>query len=277
MSSANPPRTVVFTGVAPGLSLPISTATAFIKAGLKNIALLGPVIEYLEVVEQHLLRYGLDVNIVVQQVQLISTESLGLASHNVRSQLGAWDVFVHCSSPVIQSHSSDSNQPSEHCLDTQQPARTPIRGADEDLWWEPFERNVRSLHHIARHFFPKMKANATFINIVTTTNNNDCDDRNSAERASQLAAIKVVEYLGRENQSSGLRVMNVQSLPAKLDKITGRMTSSERTGDFFVWCTSDRAAIFNRKFVPAEYTVDELLQAEEQLSRTEALTAGIVK
>src|SRR5262249_19729158 len=133
-----------------------------------------------------------------QKVDITSPESIGLASHEVRSQLGAWDVFVHIPGAFVPPQGSP---------------RTTIRGADEDIWWGNFERNVRSLHFVARHFFPKMKRDAVFTNILLTDLANPgastLENKASAEEASVLASIRVVEHLGKENENVGLKVVNV--------------------------------------------------------------------
>lgn len=189
------------------------TACAFAGQNTTHIALIGPAKDYLEAIKTELSSRFPGLTVLAQQSDITSSESLGRASHVIRTQLGAWDVFIH--------------NPSSHaarCPDTT------IRGADEDLWWGSFLRNVRSLHFIARHFFPKMKPAATFINIVRTDLDGSGVERDSAGNASGIAAAKVVEYLGEENDE-GLKVMNLVAMP-----------EDTMVADFVVWSVSQRLA-----------------------------------
>lgn len=199
MSTTVVRRTIVFFGLTEETHAIADGLHSFIEAGFTNIALIDPRSSNLNLLanaikheaSQH---SGLAVpNILVQEVDIYSTESIGLASHNVRSKLGAWEIFVNCLAL------SPKNVP-----------RTTIRGADEDDWWEPFQRNVRTLHAVARHFLPKKTVNAVFFNVVSVDIDRISEEKNSAENASQLAAARIVTHLNKENASNGFQAVNAR-------------------------------------------------------------------
>lgn len=239
-STTSSTRTVIITGISPLYALSEETARSFASSNdTTHLALLGSDGEYLQKIESELSSQFPHITILAQPVDITSSESMGLASHHIRSALGAWDVFVHNGS----AHAS-------RCPDTT------IRGADEDLWWGSFERNVRSLHFVARHFFPKMKQNATFINIVRTDLDGGGVERDSAGNASGVAAAKVVEYLGEENEDHGLKAVCIIALP-----------EDKRVADFIVWSATQRAAFVHATYLDASVGVQGYFVVEGKLRR----------
>ena len=227
-NTTTPSRTVIVTGISPLYALSEETARSFASDhDTTHLALLGSDEAYLQKIESELSSQFPQITIHAQPVDITSSESMGIASHHIRSTLGAWDVFVHNGS----AHAS-------RCPDTT------IRGADEDLWWGSFERNVRSLHFVARHFFPKMKTNATFINIVRTDLDGGGVERDSAGNASGVAAAKVVEYLGEENEDYGLKVMCIIALP-----------EDKKVADFIAWSATQRSAFVHAMYLDASVGV----------------------
>lgn len=268
MPSTVPPRTAVLTGIQENAPLPIRIAIAFLKAGYKYLALLGPSASCLDDVKAKILNDWPDVTILVQQMDLTSPESIGLASHQIRTELGAWDVFVHSATPVFAANSNDEQQ--------QTAKRTTIRGSDDDMWWEPFERNVRSVHYIARHFFPKARAAPTFINVLSVDTTSVQDDKNSAENASQLAAGRVVEYLGKENGRSGMRAVNFVVTAEDLISEVG----PESLDEFVVWFTSSEAVFINGCTLSARFSGRRPSQIKRELQglpETFAADLGVLK
>lgn len=87
---------------------------------------------------------------------------------------------------------------------------TPIRGADEDDWWDVFEVNVRSIQFVARHFFTKMREGAVFVDVLSVGMHDSAETNGtgggrggergmSAWDASAAAAERVVSHLRAEN------------------------------------------------------------------------------
>ena len=179
-----------------------------------HLALLGSSEDYVQKIRSELSSQFPHVTIFAHQVDVTSAQSVGIAAHNTRLAVDAWDVLVHNGSAHAM-----------RCPDTT------IRGADEDLWWGSFERNVRSLHFVARHLFSKAKGTATFINIVRTDLDGGGVERDSAGNASGVAAAKVVEYLGEENEEFGIKVLTIIALP-----------EDQQVADFIRWSASQRSA-----------------------------------
>lgn len=71
-------------------------------------------------------------------------QSIGRAAHDIRAALGAWDVFANFAAVM--------------------PNLTTIAGADEDDWWRAFEVTAKFPLLFAKHFVPKARPGATFIN-----------------------------------------------------------------------------------------------------------------
>jgi len=242
-NSTSPPRTVVITGISPLYSLSEDTAYSFATNGATHLALLGMADDYLQTVQSEIAAQFPHITVLAQPVDITSSESMGIASHRIRSTLGPWDVFVH-----------NSSAHAERCPDTS------IRHADEDRWWGSFERNVRSLHFVARHFFSKMKETATFVNIVRTDLDGGGIERDSAGNASGVAAAKVVEYLGEENEDDGLKVMCVIALP-----------EDKNVGDFIVWTATQRVAFVHAMSLEASIGIRGYEVVEGKLRRRDVL------
>jgi len=144
-----------------------------------------------------------NITILPLQCDITSPESIGRISHQIRAKLGAWDLFIH-------------NAP-DHVTAENQHDPASVRGSDEDTWWGVFERNVRSLQPVARHFFSKMKRGATFVNVLPAAVVGDGVVKGgSAESAAAVAAGRVVEYIARENAGSQVRFVNVG-----VERVTG--------------------------------------------------------
>lgn len=247
---------VIITGISPSNPLSTYTAVAFAKAGASKLALLGTDNQYLQAVTSDLTSQHPDLDVLPQTVDITSSESLGLASHHIRSQLGAWDVFVHNASGFVP---TDVIEKGSH--------RTTIRGADDDIWWSFFERNVRGLHFIARHFFPKMTARPVFINILPVLPDEGHvavgrSDGDSAENASGIAAAQIVEYLGEENRKTGLKAVNVVNR-RPVDDRDDRW--SRTAADFVVWSAEKRSALVSGMHLDSDLGAEGYAEVEGSL------------
>ncbi|KAK5937544.1 hypothetical protein PMZ80_010164 [Knufia obscura] len=248
-NGTDPTRTIIITGISPLCALSEATAHCFANSGATHLALLGYADDHLEKVVSNISSKFPHIKIYSQQVDVASSESLGIASHHIRSTLGSWDVFVH----VPSAHAA-------RCPDTT------IRGADEDLWWGSFERNVRSLHFIAKHFFPKMKPNATFLNIVRTDLDGGGMEKDSAGNASGVAAAKVVEYLGEENEAFGLKAMCIVSLP-----------EDNHVADFIPWVAEHRSNFVHATTLEARVGIEGYEVVGGELRKREYLEDGTLE
>lgn len=247
-------KTVIIAGISQLSGFALRVAKSFLDAGYHKIGLLGLTQELADEIKQELCDHAEETaEIVGLAVDPTFPESLGLASHTIRSQLGAWHVFINLLSSGEES------------------SRTTIQGSDEDEWWYIFERNVKSMHHIARHFFPKKRNNATFLNVLSSNIGGAPDGKNSAVSASQVAAARVLEFLGKENEASGLRAINVHVRPA--DDSVPTAYSPE---DFLLWCTKPEAGFLSGRTISAIATPERLMETKSSIeSQGNALTIGL--
>lgn len=148
-----------------------------------KIALIGHDLNHLESVSKLLKSHGPDCTTLLCQVDITSTESWGKAAHEIRAQMGAWDLFLHAADGFFPNGLPE----------------TKLQGADDDQWWGIFESHVRSLQFIARHFVPKMSKHARLVNISLIDSLLGVPTKLSAQTASACAAAKVLEYLSAES------------------------------------------------------------------------------
>lgn len=246
-------RTVV---IAVSSSLPELAkriAIKFLDIGDNKIALIGPSQERLDNLKGELEQtHATKTQIVALETDFTSPESTGVVSHTIRSHLGAWDVFIN-----VLAYAESST-------------RTTVRGSDEDDWWRMFEVNVKSLHHIARHFFSKMRQNAVFLNVLSSNIGGAPDGKNSAESASQIAAARTLEFLCKENAPSGLRAINVH-VP-----MTSAAQEHNTPQEFLLWCTTLDAAFLSGRTVSASATRERLRETRQAIeNQSNALTIGL--
>lgn len=193
-------KTVVITGA--NTSLGYHTAAGFLAAGASGIALLDSDETSLEQTKARLSAAYQNTpfdKIFTATVDFTDAQSLGIASHNIRAALGAWDIFVHASFAVDI-------------------PRVSLRGSDEDDWWRVFEHNVRSVHHIARHFLTKTRRGAVIMNIGDEPEGETqvVLENASAFEASMVARRKLFETLQRENKETGLTIYTGSLRPSLL-------------------------------------------------------------
>jgi len=186
-------KTVIVTGA--GSRVGSAVGLSFAQAGAPRIALVCSTQKTLQETKAKIEATCPDTTVFVSVADVSIAESMGSAAHHIRVALGAWDVFVSCTAHV--------------------PNLTTMTGADEEDWWKAFEINVRFFQHFAKHFLPKRRPDATYIDV-----NGDAAHlpagfmpKTSAYAASKLAAAKLDEYLALENSS--LRVFTVH--PGVLD------------------------------------------------------------
>lgn len=263
-NAVSPPGTLIITGINTNTTFPASILPVFLENNLANIALLGNSASHLEKVKRDILSSPSkqSINLHTFEVDITSAHSVGIVSHKIRAELGAWDVFIHCATSEVLSSNANANV---------SPATT-VRGGDEDEWWASFERNVRSLHHIARHFFTKMRVDAAFLNLLTYAVNGSCSDKESAGVASSIAAAKVIEYLAKENDGNGFRIMNVVIGKEDVSANRGRHLS-----ELLAWCVSNEARFLSGRTVEASSSVEDLLRRKNLVEKDpNSLTIGLV-
>lgn len=193
-------KTIIITGA--NTSLGYYTAAAFLAAGASGIALLDSNESSLERTKARLSSAYPNTasdKILAATVDFTDAQSLGVAAHNIRASLGAWDIFVHASFAVDK-------------------PRVTLRGSDDDDWWRVFEHNVRSVHHIARHFLTKTRQGAVIMNVGDEPEGEFqvALENASAFAASMIARRKLFEILQKENEEIGLTVFTGSLRPSLL-------------------------------------------------------------
>lgn len=170
-------KTVIVTGAGMG-SMGSEVALSFAKAGATNIALIGRTEKTLQGTKNAIDNAYPKTNVYVSVADISSGESIGRAAHDIRVALGAWDIFANFAAVL--------------------PSPSTIAGADEDASWQAFEITARFPFHFAKHFIPKARPNATFIN----ANAGSCHlqaklmPKNSAYSKSQNPTFRAHAMLG---------------------------------------------------------------------------------
>ncbi|KAK8140440.1 hypothetical protein PG984_000506 [Apiospora sp. TS-2023a] len=107
----------------------------------------------------------------------------------------------------------------------------------------------------------------------------------SAYAASNLAAVKVMEYVGAETDPSVLRVLSVH--PGIFPETEGGQEMVKESGiawegddinlpaHFLVWAASHEAEFLRNKLVFATWDVDELVARKEEIASTPELLIGL--
>ncbi len=164
------------------------------------------------------------------------------------------------------------------------PDLTTIAGADEDDWWKGFEIHAKFATHFAKHFVPKARPDAAYIN----TNAASCHmlaqhfPKSSAYLASKLAMAKLDEYLAVENPK--LRVFTVHPGVVQTKMVDKVMESLDRVpaGDFLdepelpanfmVWLASGEGDFLKSgRFLWANWDVEELMSRKAEIEANESL------
>ncbi|KAH0845686.1 hypothetical protein FOPE_12246 [Fonsecaea pedrosoi] len=263
-------KTVVVAGAGEE-SLVAAVALSFAKAGGRKIALIGTTEETLEKTKTAINQSFPDVTVLVTPANLSKANEVGLAAHTIRSDLGAWDVFVNCAgyappTPLCDTLFSRILSIMLTLPWRYSPTATTLAGADEDDWWQAFEINVKFSAHFAKHFLPKCRANATYIDVNAAACHLRASQspKNSAYLASQLAAAKLDEYLAEENPK--LRVYTLY--PGDSSSTEGL----ELPAHFTVWLASPEADFLKSgRVVGANWDVEELVARKAEIEADPAL------
>jgi NAD(P)-dependent dehydrogenase (short-subunit alcohol dehydrogenase family) len=93
-------RTVIITGGGHG-SIGATIALAFAQAGAPRIALLGRTEQTLRNTESEIKKAHPETQVMVVICDISSGQSVGTAAHDIKGELGAWDVFINCAGFVV--------------------------------------------------------------------------------------------------------------------------------------------------------------------------------
>ena len=247
-------KTIIVTGGASAIGSAI--VESFAKAGAENIAIIGRTEKTLLDTKANTEAAHPSTKVIIAVANISDPESVGSAAHQIRTAVGAWDVFVHNAGFL--------------------PNPTSLAGADTDDWWQAFETNVKFTHIFAKHFLTKCRTNATFISVSAGFVHIPAAHAKgtSAYSASKMAAWKLNEYLAAENP--GLRVFTVHPgviESAMTGKVFGKrdgpdvpdFEDSALAGNFMVWLASEEAEFLRARFVWAQWDVDEMVAKKAEI------------
>ena len=252
-------KTVIVSGAGGG-GIGATVAMSFARAGARKIALMGRTEQSLQRTKDNIVKAFPDAQILITTTDISKAESVGTAAHNIRANLGAWDVFAHCAAVA--------------------PDPVSITGADEDDWWHTFEINARFSSHFAKHFLPKCRPNATYIG----TNAAACHiaasrmPKSSAYSASKIAAAKLDEYIAHENPQ--LRVFTLHPGVVKTKMSTRFLGDGppgfvfddpELPANFMVWLVSAEAEFLRGRYLWSNWDVEELIARKAEIEASPLL------
>jgi NAD(P)-dependent dehydrogenase (short-subunit alcohol dehydrogenase family) len=254
-------KTVYITGAGLG-SIGSGIALSFAEAGATKIGLMGRTAKSLEATKAKINETYPSVEVHVEIMDQTSNESAGLAAHNVRVAIGAWDVFVNGAAHL--------------------PAPTTIAGSGASDWFRPFEVSVKFIQFWATHFLPKARPNATYISLTAGTAAVPAAmmPMNSAYTAAKIAGLKLDEFIALENPS--LRVFSLH--PGIVDtRMYQKMTEAtpmkgkpapddiSLPSDLCVWLVSGEADFLRGRFMSINFDVEELMARREEIEHDATL------
>ena len=236
---------------------------SFAKAGAAKIGLLGRTPTTLEATKAHINEHYPEVEVHVETMDTSDNQSSGLAAHNIRVTIGAWDVFVNGAAHL--------------------PTLTTIAGSDNEDWFKAFENSIKFIQYWSTHFLPKSRPNATYVSLsaASVAIPATAMPLNSAYTAMKLASLKLDEFIAAE--TPGLRVFTLH--PGIVDtrmyqKV--RKGSSEMSGksapddmslpsDVCVWLASPEAEFLRGRFLSVNFDMDELMVREAEFEADPSL------
>ena len=243
-------KTIYILGAGWG-SIGSGIAMSFANAGAAKIGLLGRTETTLEATKAHINEHYPEVDVHVETMDTSDNQSSGLAAHNIRVTIGAWDVFVNGAAHL--------------------PNLTTIAGSDDEDWFRTFEASIKFIQYWSTHFLPKSRPNATYVALSAASIAIPATAMplNSAYTAMKVASFKLDEFIAAE--TPGLRVFTLH--PGIVDtrmyqKV--RKGSSEMSGksapddmslpsDVCVWLASPEAEFLRGRFLSVNFDMDELV------------------
>ncbi|KAK5061067.1 hypothetical protein LTR84_007608 [Exophiala bonariae] len=255
-------KTVIVTGAGIG-GIGSEVALSFAKAGATKIAIVGRTEKTLQGTKTAIGNAYPKTNVFIAVADVGKAESMGCAAHDIRVAIGAWDIFANYAAAL--------------------PPLSTIAGADEDTSWDAFEAIARFPFHFAKHFAPKARPNATFINANAGASHLPAAQlpKCSAYCAAKLAAAKLDDYLAVENPN--LRVFTVH--PGVIDTsmlkqvfgntggkelpkgISAVLSQVALPAHFTVWLASAEADFLRGRYIWVNWDVEELTSRRQEIEK----------
>ena len=255
-------KTVYITGGGLG-SIGSGIALAYAKAGAAKIGLLGRTAKTLEATKAQILSDHPRVEVHIEIMDQTNNESSGLAAHNIRVAIGAWDIFINAAA--------------------HQPDFTTIAGSDTDDWFRAFEVSIKFVQFWSTHFLPKARPNATYINLLAGSIAVPVAfmPLNSAYTATKIAALKLDEFVALESPT--LRVFSIhpgivdtkmyrktlEAIPGMEGEVT--LDDMALPANFCVWLASPEAEFLRGRFLSVNFDVVELMERKEAFEADKSL------
>lgn len=253
-------KTVYITGAGDG-SIGSGIALAFAKAGAAKIGLFGRTTETLEATKRKIHELDSSVEVQVVIMDMADNQSVGLAAHNVRVQIGAWDIFVNGAAYL--------------------PKSTTIAGSDDEDWFRTFEVSVKFIQHWSTHFRPKARPNATYISLSAAAAAVPASvvPLKSAYASMKVASLKLDEFIALENPTMRVFTLDPGLVATRMyrqsrETFTGMPDAPDDISlcsDVCVWLVSPEADFLRGRFVSANFDVDELMARKEEFERDPTL------
>jgi NAD(P)-dependent dehydrogenase (short-subunit alcohol dehydrogenase family) len=253
-------KTVYITGAGDG-SIGSGIALSFAKAGAAKIGLFGRTATTLNATKARIEKQFPNVEAQVVIMDQADNRSTGLAAHNARVQIGAWDIFVNGA--------------------THLPALTTIAGSDDEDWFRTFEVSIKFIQYWSTHFRPKSRPNATYISLSASAAAAPANALafNSAYTTMKVASMKMDEFIAFENPT--MRVFTVdpgivetrmfRTFKKTFTAMTEAPDDMSLCSDFCVWLASQEAEFLRGRFVSANFDVDELLTRKDEFEKNHML------
>ncbi|KAK7941607.1 uncharacterized protein PG986_013994 [Apiospora aurea] len=239
-------KVVIVTGASKGIgALGISPAVA--KAGVKALVLVARSIEGLKETELQIRKINAHVDAVSFSVDISDVHAVGNFFQQVKTKFDHADILVN-NTAVNTNHG-------------------PLIGdQDPDLWWRDFEINVKGQFLMTRQFISQVPdgARATIVNITT-----------AAATLSKLAALQMTPFVAESYPNIAAvavhpGMLNTDIVPEEAREIHKYCNSETPglVGGFVVWLSHPHAHFLTRRFVSAQWDVDELCGRKDEITNT---------
>ncbi|KAK5557593.1 hypothetical protein LTR46_004621 [Exophiala xenobiotica] len=244
-------KNVIVTGGATGIGQ--SIAVAFAQAGAKSVSIIGRRLDKLkEAVDIISKEASKDTEVLYEQADLSDRAQVDAAIKSITDKSGKIDILV-----------------SNHGF---LPPLGMLVGYDAGKFMQGFELNVLTTFNALQAFVPVAGPEPVVINISTAIAHFRPMLGAGGYGVSKAAALKMMDYFAWENPQ--IHVVNVQPGWVPTD-INGHDTNApdavELPGQFCVWLASPEAKFLNRKFVWANWDVEEMMKRADEIKNSKLL------
>lgn len=249
-------KSVLITGASMGIGR--EAARRFAVAGCSRIALAArsDLAAVAAEVKQAALGAGHpEPQVLALEVDVSSNESVARAAEAVRSGFGAsLDVLINNAGYL------------ENWV--------PVTEADPVEWWRSWEVNIRGVFLCCHHFLPLVvKSNTKTVVNVSSMGAHALSKGASAYQTARFALCRFTEFVDSEHWNQGLVAITINPGGVKT-KLALRMPEENHgwltddvslSADFLVWLAREKRDWLSGRFVSANWDVEELEAAKEDI------------